>query len=683
MRSSPSSYAYARAGDRDATLKSRFEGVDESSRHPGGRGASPTTTMTTSPTMTMTTSKAIDVAIERARTRARDAERALAAKMSRSMRDLTNARGREGGKSGVGSSGTVKTTTRVESNSNGAKESEHSWMDDVVRRARSEAERAERMGGMTMRARAASTVDAVLRGAAREGDVVHQSGAVRTPVRGDMAQVETEEDWDMDEASPASVRSESAASPRYRAADVEAIKETLRTDYENSLTLMRERAEAAEKEVEVLTVKLSELEQGRRSARNALAEMASQNAKLVSAFSAKKDEVRTLKATMESTSTSTSTVETELKNQNEVLREELASAKSELRATSEKSVLRKDELAAAQSEIAMLRAQLKSNDGVRQLETKLDMLTKELELEREMFASQKASWKQERTKLMRLATDTSPKKSTPRSTPSEENGNEEEPANIKSHAPVTPPKQQPTGHKGTPKRVKSSPGDVILPNRSRSKSRRCVLREQAEELKVRGNQQFHAKSYDDALQAYSDALAVEFDDEAFRAVLHANKAAALQANGKFCEAVMECCISRTYDSTYIRALQRRADAYLSMGDWPMAMKDLEELTPYMGEDCAAKLREAQRKVKNGATSCEHYAVLGVSSRATQSEVSKAYKSLALKFHPDKAPSNEVRPASEALFKRVAEAYAILKDASKRASYDAALVSARLRRAYTL
>ena len=72
-------------------------------------------------------------------------------------------------------------------------------------------------------------------------------------------------------------------------------------------------------------------------------------------------------------------------------------------------------------------------------------------------------------------------------------------------------------------------------------------------------------------------------------------------------------------------------------------------------------------------------MLGVSSRATKADVSKAYKSLALKFHPDKAPSDAVRPASEALFKRVAEAYAVLKDASKRASYDAT----RIRRTHSI
>ena len=51
------------------------------------------------------------------------------------------------------------------------------------------------------------------------------------------------------------------------------------------------------------------------------------------------------------------------------------------------------------------------------------------------------------------------------------------------------------------------------------------------------------------------------------------------------------------DPTYVRALQRRADAYLSMGDWSSAVKDLEALAPHMGAECTAKLMEARRKVK--------------------------------------------------------------------------------------
>ena len=76
-----------------------------------------------------------------------------------------------------------------------------------------------------------------------------------------------------------------------------------------------------------------------------------------------------------------------------------------------------------------------------------------------------------------------------------------------------------------------------------------------------------------------------FEDDAFRAILHANRAAAYQAMRRFCDAVMDCCVSHHLDPTYLRALQRRADAYLSMGDWPGAARDLATLAPSMGPEC--------------------------------------------------------------------------------------------------
>mmetsp|Transcript_1399 Transcript_1399/g.3797 ORF Transcript_1399/g.3797 Transcript_1399/m.3797 type:complete len:372 (-) Transcript_1399:69-1184(-) len=61
-----------------------------------------------------------------------------------------------------------------------------------------------------------------------------------------------------------------------------------------------------------------------------------------------------------------------------------------------------------------------------------------------------------------------------------------------------------------------------------------------------------------------------------------------------------------------------------------------------------------------------YDTLGVSTAASESEIKKAYKKLALQFHPDKNPGNK---DAEEKFKRVAEAYSTLSDATKRRAYD--------------
>jgi molecular chaperone DnaJ len=62
---------------------------------------------------------------------------------------------------------------------------------------------------------------------------------------------------------------------------------------------------------------------------------------------------------------------------------------------------------------------------------------------------------------------------------------------------------------------------------------------------------------------------------------------------------------------------------------------------------------------------DYYEVLGVSKNATEAELKKAYRKLAMKHHPDKAGG----PDDEAKFKEINEAYSILSDSTKRKNYD--------------
>ena len=69
----------------------------------------------------------------------------------------------------------------------------------------------------------------------------------------------------------------------------------------------------------------------------------------------------------------------------------------------------------------------------------------------------------------------------------------------------------------------------------------------------------------------------------------------------------------------------------------------------------------------------YYDVLGVKKEATDQEITKAYKKLALKVHPDKALQHDTDPVlGEALFKELSEAYNTLHDPEKRRRYDLAL-----------
>ncbi|KAF6085721.1 DnaJ heat shock protein family (Hsp40) member B6 [Phyllostomus discolor] len=64
---------------------------------------------------------------------------------------------------------------------------------------------------------------------------------------------------------------------------------------------------------------------------------------------------------------------------------------------------------------------------------------------------------------------------------------------------------------------------------------------------------------------------------------------------------------------------------------------------------------------------DYYEVLGVQRHASAEDIKKAYRKLALKWHPDKNPDN--KEEAERKFKQVAEAYEVLSDAKKRDIYD--------------
>ena len=63
---------------------------------------------------------------------------------------------------------------------------------------------------------------------------------------------------------------------------------------------------------------------------------------------------------------------------------------------------------------------------------------------------------------------------------------------------------------------------------------------------------------------------------------------------------------------------------------------------------------------------DYYDVLGVSKSADGDSIKKAYRKLAMQYHPDKNPGDK---QAEEMFKEASEAYEVLSDAQKRTQYD--------------
>ncbi|DBB12970.1 TPA: hypothetical protein ACH3X3_005714 [Trebouxia sp. C0006] len=157
-----------------------------------------------------------------------------------------------------------------------------------------------------------------------------------------------------------------------------------------------------------------------------------------------------------------------------------------------------------------------------------------------------------------------------------------------------------------------------------ARSRKADDRQKADAYKQAGNAFFQQQRHQQAADEYSKAIEVKVDDQAFNAVLYCNRAAAYHAMSKYIDAIADCFTASALDASYVRVLQRRADAYVAIGDHTNAAQDLLLLSQKGGGNVSAELMEVQRKAKaNGAVN--HYRVLGLQQTALPTDVKVSYR----------------------------------------------------------
>lgn len=108
-----------------------------------------------------------------------------------------------------------------------------------------------------------------------------------------------------------------------------------------------------------------------------------------------------------------------------------------------------------------------------------------------------------------------------------------------------------------------------------------------------------------------------------------------------------------------------------MEEYNEAIKDFNEASEHdsSGFNVVAKLKDAQDKAKK-AKRKDYYKILDIPKSATETEIKKAYKKAALKWHPDKnSQTEEERLKAEKMFKDINEANAVLTDKEKKDKYD--------------
>ncbi|KAL8168020.1 hypothetical protein V2J09_009519 [Rumex salicifolius] len=158
-----------------------------------------------------------------------------------------------------------------------------------------------------------------------------------------------------------------------------------------------------------------------------------------------------------------------------------------------------------------------------------------------------------------------------------------------------------------------------------------------------------------SVEDYKTALALDPNHTAYNVHLHLALCKVLVKLGRGKDALNSCTDALNIDEELTEALVQRGEAKLLVEDWEGA--DVEIREALMRAEKALKL--SKRK--------DWYKILGVSKMASVAEIKRAYKKLALQWHPDKNVDNSEE--AENKFRDIAAAYEVLGDEEKRTRYD--------------
>jgi len=124
-------------------------------------------------------------------------------------------------------------------------------------------------------------------------------------------------------------------------------------------------------------------------------------------------------------------------------------------------------------------------------------------------------------------------------------------------------------------------------------------------------------------------------------------------------AIADCARALELDPTYTKARKTKAKALGESGNWDDAVREYKAIAESNPSEpgIQKEVRNAELELKKSKRK-DYYKILGVEKDATDNDIKKAYRKLAIIHHPDKNPDDE--EAAEK-FKEIGEAYETLSD----------------------
>ena len=150
---------------------------------------------------------------------------------------------------------------------------------------------------------------------------------------------------------------------------------------------------------------------------------------------------------------------------------------------------------------------------------------------------------------------------------------------------------------------------------------------------------FKEAKYAEAIELFNECLEVDTLNAQFNATILLNISICQDKLGKKDEALRSLNKSIKYHPKYAKALVKRGETHVALENFNDAIRDFSEASEYdsNGFNVQAKLKDAQAKAKK-AKKKDYFKILGVDKSTPDAVIRKAYKKLALKWHPDKNSS---------------------------------------------
>ena len=185
--------------------------------------------------------------------------------------------------------------------------------------------------------------------------------------------------------------------------------------------------------------------------------------------------------------------------------------------------------------------------------------------------------------------------------------------------------------------------------------------------KEEGNTHFKAGRLQEAVDVYTAALEIDPTNKGTNSKILNNRAMCYTKLKQWEDVIKDCDQAIKLDPSYVKARKTRAKALGEGGDWEEAVRAYKSIQEQNPEEpnIARDIRNAELEVKKSKRK-DHYKILGVDKDATEHEIKRAYKKLAVKHHPDKNPGNS---EAEERFKDISEAHEVLTDPQKRQHFD--------------